>query len=247
MSSTKQLYNRQASGWARNKPEILSDFTARPRVLELAGNLTGKHVLDLGCGEGYVSRLIRKRNAESVIGIDISANMIELARKAATSGNEHYYCSNVLEAEVYKSETFDLVLAVFLFNYLTIEDSGELLKRIYLTLKPGGRFIFTIPHPCKPFMAKSEYPFYFKATGSYLEARNSLFKGKIWKFNGDSVEVSCVHKTLGDYFKLLFEAGFSNFPLVEELFVTPELLQIDEAFFKPIQGLPLHVLFCLEK
>jgi cyclopropane fatty-acyl-phospholipid synthase-like methyltransferase len=247
MNTAAQLYNLQASAWARSEPEILSDFTARPRVFELAGDLTNRHVLDLGCGEGYVSRQLKMQHAESVIGIDVSANMIDLARKSANAENMHYYCVNVLEAEVYKPETFDLVVAVFLFNYLSLEQTGELLNRIYSTLKPGARLIFTIPHPCKPFMAKHEFPFYFKTTGNYYESRNSLFKGKIWKFNGESVEVSCIHKTLGDYFKLLFDAGFSKFPLVEELFADSDLVKSNAAFFGPVEGLPLHMLFCLEK
>lgn len=247
MNLTEQLYNRQAKSWARSKPEILSDYTARPRVLELAGDLTNKHILDLGCGEGYVSRLMKKQHAESVIGIDISMEMISLARDATIAENMHYHCVDVLEADVYKPETFDLVVAVFLFNYLSIPQSEILLKEIYSTLKPGGRFLFTIPHPCKPFMAKHEFPFYFKTTGDYQHSKNKLFEGKIWKFNGDYVEVSCVHKTLGDYFHMLSSAGFSKFPMVEELFVTPELLQLNESFFGPLKGLPLHMLFSLEK
>jgi cyclopropane fatty-acyl-phospholipid synthase-like methyltransferase len=247
MNLTEQLYNRQAAGWARNKPEILSDFTAKPRVLELAGDLTNQQVLDLGCGEGYVSRLIMQQNAESVIGIDVSKNMIDLARKSANAENMHYYCINALEADIYKPETFDLVIAVFLFNYLSVEQSDELLKLIYSTLKPGGRLIFTIPHPCKPFMKKQEFPFYFEAKGNYLGSVNEFFKGRIWKFNGEFVEVSCVHKTIGDYFKVLSNSGFNKFPLVEELFVTPELIATNESFFEPLRGTPLHMLFSLKK
>ena len=52
------------------------DFTARPLVLQELAPLTGKHVLDLGCGEGYVARLVAQAGAQSVFGIDISSEMV---------------------------------------------------------------------------------------------------------------------------------------------------------------------------
>jgi cyclopropane fatty-acyl-phospholipid synthase-like methyltransferase len=53
--STEAVYDGQAHRWARQEATLLSDFTARPRVLHALGDLAGAHVLDLGCGEGYVS------------------------------------------------------------------------------------------------------------------------------------------------------------------------------------------------
>lgn len=50
------MFDRNADQWARQEPLILSDFTARPLVLQELAPLKGKHVLDLGCGEGYVAR-----------------------------------------------------------------------------------------------------------------------------------------------------------------------------------------------
>ena len=56
-----------------------------------------------------------------------------------------------------------------------------------------------------------------------------------------------MHKTIGDYFKVLSNSGFNKFPLVEELFVTPELIATNESFFEPLRGTPLHMLFSLKK
>ena len=49
--------------------------------MELIGDPTGKDVLDVACGEGFYSRLIRQRGAAKVVGVDLSAGMVELARK----------------------------------------------------------------------------------------------------------------------------------------------------------------------
>ena len=78
------MFDQNADQWARQEPMILSDFTARPMVLQELAPLTGKHVLDLGCGEGYVARLVAQAGAQSVFGIDISSEMVERARRAAS-------------------------------------------------------------------------------------------------------------------------------------------------------------------
>lgn len=62
--NTKNLYDSQALDWQREKPTLLSDFSARPHVIEHCGDVTGKKILDLGCGEGYVSRLLIKNGCE---------------------------------------------------------------------------------------------------------------------------------------------------------------------------------------
>jgi cyclopropane fatty-acyl-phospholipid synthase-like methyltransferase len=56
-SSTRDIYDAHAQRWVRKERMLLSDFTARPYVMEALAPLAGTHVLDLGCGEGYVARL----------------------------------------------------------------------------------------------------------------------------------------------------------------------------------------------
>src|SRR5580692_10434935 len=80
------MFDQNADRWAPQEPLILSDFTARPLVLQELAPVTGKHVLDLGCGEGYVARLVAQAGAQSVFGIDISSEMVARAQQAAASG-----------------------------------------------------------------------------------------------------------------------------------------------------------------
>ena len=74
-----ELYNRSASNWQRSEPILLSDFTARPFLLSWCEPVKGQRVLDLGCGEGYIARQLKKRGAAHVEGIDISEEMIASA------------------------------------------------------------------------------------------------------------------------------------------------------------------------
>ena len=70
--STEEIYDAHAQNWVREERMLLSDFTARPYVIEELSPLAGAHVLDLGCGEGYVARLAAEAGAASVTGIDMS-------------------------------------------------------------------------------------------------------------------------------------------------------------------------------
>jgi hypothetical protein len=58
--------------------------------------------------------------------------------------------------------------------------------------------------------------------------------------------VRCVHKTFADYFEALAAAGWRSLPSVVELKVTAEHVAFDRSFFAPLEGFPLHLLFCLE-
>ena len=77
INPTKSIYNQNAKNWSRNAPNSLSDFTARPYIFKQCGDLTNLDILDIGCGEGYCARILKtQNNARSVVGIDLSQEMI---------------------------------------------------------------------------------------------------------------------------------------------------------------------------
>jgi hypothetical protein len=61
--STLDIYNAHSQSWVRKERILLSDFTARPHVMDELAPLAGTHVLDLGCGEGFafLSSLIPRK------------------------------------------------------------------------------------------------------------------------------------------------------------------------------------------
>ena len=88
---TQDLYNRHTHLWIRKEPTILSDYTARPRVLESVGPVDGLDILDLGCGEGYLSRALYEQGAASVMGLDIFEQMVSRGRANAQDGYQIVY------------------------------------------------------------------------------------------------------------------------------------------------------------
>ncbi|WP_444946392.1 class I SAM-dependent methyltransferase [Microbulbifer sp. VTAC004] len=245
--STETIYNAQAGNWLRSEKVLLSDFTARPQVLEELGDIAGQDILDFGCGEGYVSRMILENGARSIFGIDSSAEMISQAQAMAAElelSTASYTAANAVTFDQFPQKSFDKAIAVFLFNYLTIEEMTQVMTKVRSLLASTGTFVFTVPHPCLPFMREETPPFYFEhGDKSYLDGINQTFEGKIWRRDGIPVSVRCVHKTFSHYFEALKAAGFNLLPQVNELAVTDEHLALDPEFFGPLKGYPLHVLF----
>ena len=250
MNNTRELYNNQAQQWARKEPVLLSDYSARPFVINLCEPIKGLKILDAGCGEGYVGRQLLQRGASSVHGIDISEKMIEQANsicKEEQLQGLSYETADIRTSEFSEGDCYDLVLCMFLFNYLSVNETHAVMKKIYSLLKPGGHFIFSVPHPLLAFLKKDKYPFYFQPSGGYFSGRDTLFPGEIWRRDGIPVDVQCVHKTIEDYFNGLHLAGFSEFPAFHELHITEEHVKLDPKFFTPLIDLPLHLAFKVRK
>ena len=252
--STEQLYNSHAGGWNRQEPVLLSDYTARPRVLERLGSVAGLRVWDLGCGEGFMGRQLLAQHPALVEGVDLSVAMVEAARDQAgdaafeCGGPLRYRVGDLARPEQLPQAHCDLAMAVFLFNYLNLEATTTVLRHVQQALKPGGRFLFTVPHPSLAFLRPQEPPFFLDPAGqTYLQATDQQFEGMIWRRDGVSNPVRSVHKTLADYFAALHQSGWTSLPHVEELGVTDAHLAIDPEFFGPLKGWPLHLLFELTR
>jgi len=275
--TTAALYDEHAADWARDQRLLLSDFTARPRVVEEL-DPAGTHVLDLGCGEGYVARLVARAGASFVHGVDNSPAMVERARAAVPADLANRMRFKVADVTqlggTLRHEdrsngpspigVWSRAMAVFLFNYLTRAEMEGVLRVVRRSVVPGGRFVFTVPHPCFPYMRKVptaseipreltgnlpliQRPFYFDTGGlDYFAGVDRTYEGQIWRRDGVAVPVRCVHKTWADYFEALDRAGFTRTPKVVELHVTDEHVEVDPTFFGPLRGYPLHVLFRVE-
>lgn len=113
--------------------------------LNLLGDVQGKTVLDLACGEGRFSRTIKHGGAHQVVGVDISAGMIELARQAE---DQQPLGTTYIHADVASLGTigsFDVVSAAFLFNYAASKEALlALCRTAYSNLKAGGKLVASI-------------------------------------------------------------------------------------------------------
>ena len=108
---------------------------------QLIGDVQGKSVLDLGCGEGFYTRRLRRLGAARVVGVDISSEMVALAQQAEALeplGVDYRVADVRTEGRIGE---FDLVVSFFMLNHaLDRADLLSMCQGIAANLKPGGRF-----------------------------------------------------------------------------------------------------------
>jgi len=247
--ATHDIYNRAAAHWSRSDPVLLSDYTARPFLMEWSEPFLQGDVLDLGCGEGYVARHLAQRGCRSLDGVDISTEMIDraLTRETQEPLGIRYLVADARDLSVLGSARYELVLAVFLFNYLDLPDSTQVLSEIHHRLRRGGALIMSVPHPLVPYLPMPKDRFSFQPLGGYFSGRNQTFEGTIACRDGMQLAVRCVHKTLQDLLGALAAAGFQSMPEIVELGVTEDHLRLDPEFFTPLYDKPLHLAIRIQK
>src|ERR1700681_1245699 len=106
------------------------------RLVDVAAPQKGEHVLDVGTGTGLVAHLVAPRvSPGSVIGIDLSDNMLALARSKKTRNVQ--FLGMAAEQLVFKPETFDLVTMGEALAY--VSDPTDALAEAHRVLRSGGR------------------------------------------------------------------------------------------------------------
>ncbi|HRP77244.1 MAG TPA: class I SAM-dependent methyltransferase [Rhodocyclaceae bacterium] len=108
----------------------------------------GRSVLELACSDGFFSRLIKSEGAASLIAVDLSPQMIALARahEAAEPLGIDYRVGSVFDIGVLGA--FDVVFSPFVMSYA--KDRQELLemcKVLHANLKPGGKLLSMNDNP----------------------------------------------------------------------------------------------------
>ena len=144
-------YQGHATGYQTAKRQPWRSYLEQPSALALLGDLSGSSVLDLGCGEGHYTRLLRQLGADQVLGVDLSSDMVELARaqeKSHPLGIDYRVCD---AAELKLQTTFDLVFAGYLFNHArNREELRAQFSTVCDLLRPGGRLVALNNNPDDP-------------------------------------------------------------------------------------------------
>ncbi len=136
MNKSEKFFDRVSS---KSKPE--PNQTAF-KIIESSKEFLKKdnYILDFGCGSGAITNKLAKA-VKAIEAIDISSGMLEFAQKQAQEKaitNINYRQVSIFD-EVFKDETFDVILAFNILHY--IEDMPSNVERINSLLKPNGIFI----------------------------------------------------------------------------------------------------------
>jgi ubiquinone/menaquinone biosynthesis C-methylase UbiE len=182
---------------AETEANLLNGYYARPAVVKLAGDVTGRRILDAGCGSGPIAAMLRDRGA-IVTGFDSSAGMLELARQRL-GPDADLHLADLAEPLPFPDNAFDDVIAALVLHYL--QDWTEPLAELRRVLRPGGRLITAVDHPhAIDLMHRQEgdKPRYFQTCSRTEE----------WEYGGHSAAVTFWERPLHAMTDAFTAAGF---------------------------------------
>ncbi|MGK5627454.1 class I SAM-dependent methyltransferase [Streptomyces sp. URMC 123] len=179
---------------AETECSLVNAYYARPAMLDLAGDVAGRRILDAGCGSGPLSAALRDRGAV-VTGIDTSARMLSLAkRRLGDDADVHQV--DLRDHLPFDDGTFDVVVSSLVLHYL--EDWRPTLAESRRVLRPGGRLIASVDHPLVAYTIQEPRPDYFATTSYTFD----------WTFGGQTVPMKFWRKSLHAMTDAFTTAGF---------------------------------------
>lgn len=118
----------------------MREETFKNRLLDRAHIAPNSRVLDLGCGTGTLTILIKRRqSAADVIGIDGDLQVLEIARAKAWQQGVNIRLDQGMAYQLpYQNNSFDRVLSSLVLHHLTTHDRTRALNQAHRVLKPGG-------------------------------------------------------------------------------------------------------------
>ena len=208
-------------------------------MLIACGDVTGKKIIDCGCGEGRFCRILAARGANYVLGVDLCEPMIEAARKLQFETDE-YCIADVQNLDFIENEMFDL--AVSYLNQCDVPNLDSNNREVHRILKKGGRFIVANLHPMR------------SAVGAWHRSNNGKKEHVIldryfdegdrtWKMMGS--EFTNFHRTLSTYILGFLNAGFTIEGIVEPTVTSEELQDYPE--LDDEQRVPNFIIYILKK
>ncbi len=178
-----------------------------PIVLDLAGEVRGRRVLDLACGQGIVARRLADRGA-SVAGVDVSEKLLETARRYEREEPRgiSYLLDDARTLDALEDAGFDGVVCNM--SLMDIPDLGATLRAVSRVLRPGSWFMFSVVHP---ICQTPGSPWWVVEDGEIVgvEVRDYFAEGHWRRGNPEGIrgKLGAYHRTFGTYVDGLARSG----------------------------------------
>jgi SAM-dependent methyltransferase len=136
-----------------------------PVIFALLGDIDGKRILDAGCGQGYLGRLMADRGAE-VVGVEPAASLVAYAREREEQLRQGIRYVEADLAAMPDLGAFEAIIASMVL--CAIPDWRPAMRACVEALLPGGLFVLTLNHPCFELLATSWTEHGFMKVEGYL-------------------------------------------------------------------------------
>ena len=200
---SRDLWEEHADWWIEGFTEG-ADPEYTEQILPLAlSELDGfGSVLDIGCGDGQISRLLARAGA-TVTGVDPTWNQVRVA--AERSGGPQY-ARAAADALPFPDASFDAAVACLVFEHIDAVDAA--IAEVARVVRPGGRFSFFLNHPLLQTPGSGwiddhmiDPPEQYWRIGPYLVESESVEQVEI------GVYIRFIHRPLSRYLNTLAEHG----------------------------------------
>jgi SAM-dependent methyltransferase len=216
-----RYWNESADAWtrlARAGYDVYRNCLNTPAFFAMLPSVEGLSGLDIGCGEGYNTRLLAERGAR-VSAVDIAETFVDHAKQTETDRplGIHYQVASAVELP-FVDATFDF--ATGFMSFMDIPETDRVLAEAYRVLKPGGFLQFSICHPCfdtphRRNLRDREGRTFAIEVGDYFHCR----QGEIdeWLFSAApehekrglrKFRIPRFTRTLSDWLNLIIDTGF---------------------------------------
>lgn len=144
-----RMWDENAELWtklARKGYDVFRDHVNTPAFLDMLSDVSAMRGLDIGCGEGYNTRLVAHRGAK-MTAIDISKVFVAHAWQSEKDKplGIHYALASASELP-FSNGCFDFAMATM--SFMDAPEHEKVVREAYRVLKPGGFLQFSITHPC---------------------------------------------------------------------------------------------------
>jgi 2-polyprenyl-3-methyl-5-hydroxy-6-metoxy-1,4-benzoquinol methylase len=187
--------------WREETGEDLDPFGLLLPLLDLLGDITGRQVLDAGCGEGYLARWLSARGAH-VTGIDLSPRLIELARAKDPGGAIDYRVADLSRPQPDLAGRFAAAGCYLVLN--DVRDYRGFAATLAASLKPGGLLALALNNPYSAVVDRH-------VTDYFDSGAVSRYRG-LWE---QGIRAHYVHRTLADYLDAFQAGGLSLVKLTD--------------------------------
>lgn len=200
-----------------------------------------KNVLDIGCGFGWHCRYASSEGAKSVLGIDISSEMLKVAKNKTDDNKIEYRCMAMEDMNFSKGE-FDIVISSLALHYT--KDFDEICKKVHGYLSSKGNFIFSVEHPIFTSNEKQDWCYGDEDEILNWPVDNYQYEG-IRKTNFLGEDIIKYHRTIETYINTLIKNGFIINNISEPV---PPLIMVEEnEFFKNEFRRPMFLMIACSK
>jgi SAM-dependent methyltransferase len=151
-----------------------NSYYERPATIALLGEVSGKRVLEVGCGTGPVTEWLVEHGA-TVVACDVSAAMVEIARSRVGDRAELHHHDLTEPLTFLEDASVDLVVASLVFHYL--RDWVAPLCELHRVLRPTGSVVMSIHHPAWDWRnhCPEDYFAFLQVSEVWVEAHTVTF------------------------------------------------------------------------